>query len=73
MLSVYFTLQSVMASTKKRLSREESGATAVEYGLLVGLISVGIIAVLIVLGPQVTEMFQKVSDGLTGAETAPAV
>jgi pilus assembly protein Flp/PilA len=44
---------------------EKDGATAIEYGLLAAGISVGIIAVLVVLGPQISGAFQDVSDGLT--------
>lgn len=47
-----------------RLTREETGATAVEYGLIVGLIAVAIVSVLLVLGPQIAGMFQNVSDSL---------
>lgn len=70
MLSLYVSLQSFLTSTKKRLSREETGATAVEYGLLVGLIAVAIIATLLLLGPQLQDLFQKVLDGLTSANAA---
>jgi pilus assembly protein Flp/PilA len=62
MLPLLITLQSFVASARHRLSREETGATAVEYGLIVGLIAVGIIGVLIVLGPQITTMFQTLSN-----------
>ena len=34
MLSVLVSLQTMMFSVKDRLTREEKGATAVEYGLL---------------------------------------
>jgi pilus assembly protein Flp/PilA len=44
--------------------RKDRGATAVEYGLLVGLIAVAIIGVLIAIGPKLTDLFQQVSDGL---------
>ena len=44
---------------------EKDGATAIEYGLLAAGISVGIIAVLVVLGPQISGAFQAVSDGMT--------
>lgn len=54
-----------------RLTREETGATAVEYGLIVGLIAVAIVAVLVVLGPQLANMFQSVSDSLPGGATTP--
>ena len=34
-----------------------SGATAIEYGLIAGLLSVLIIAGLLIAGPQIQEMF----------------
>jgi pilus assembly protein Flp/PilA len=64
MLPLLITLQSFVASARHRLSREETGATAVEYGLIVGLIAVGIIGVLALLGPQITQMFQDLNDGI---------
>jgi pilus assembly protein Flp/PilA len=53
-----------------RLRREEKGATAVEYGIMVGLIAVVIIAVVVILGPQLAAMFQGVSDSLPDAPAA---
>jgi len=73
MLPLFVTLQSFVASARHRLSREETGATAVEYGLIVGLIAVGIIAVLVVLGPQISGMFQSVSNAVPASTTAPKV
>ena len=55
-----------------RLRREEKGATAVEYGIMVGLIAVVIIAVVVILGPQLAAMFQGVSDQLPAAPTTSA-
>lgn len=52
--------------------RDEEGASAVEYGLIVGLIAVAAIVVLVIIGPQLTQLFQLVSDGLTDAGAAPA-
>jgi pilus assembly protein Flp/PilA len=40
--------------------REEDGATAVEYGVLVALIAVAIIAVVVLVGKQVSAAFQSV-------------
>ncbi|NVN00079.1 Flp family type IVb pilin [Arthrobacter sp. SDTb3-6] len=62
MLPLFITLQSFLASTKRRLNREESGATAVEYGLLVGLIAVVIVAALLLLGPKLATLFTNVSN-----------
>ena len=64
MLALFVTLNSFVVSTKARLTREETGATAVEYGLIIGLIAVAIIAVLVILGPQLAALFQGVSDEL---------
>ncbi len=48
--------------------RKDRGATAVEYGLLIGLIAVVIIAVVLVLGEQLAALFQGVSDNLPAVE-----
>ena len=72
MLPILVTLQYV-ADTKNsivdRLTREEKGATAVEYGLIVGLIAVAIIAVIATLGDDLVEMFTNVGDEIDGAAT----
>ncbi|WP_424346345.1 Flp family type IVb pilin [Kocuria sp. CH-021] len=64
MLPLFITLQTLFGDAKARLSGEEKGAAAVEYGLLIGLIAVAIIAVLIVLGPAIAALFQDVVDAL---------
>ncbi len=43
---------------------DESGATAIEYGLIASLISVVIISVLLTLGPQLEAVFQTIQDSL---------
>jgi pilus assembly protein Flp/PilA len=67
MLSIIATIQTLGFTVKNRLRREETGATAVEYGIMVGLIAVVIIAVVVILGPQLAAMFQGVSDKLPEA------
>jgi pilus assembly protein Flp/PilA len=47
-----------------RSSRDEEGQTLVEYGLLLALIAIVVIAVLILLGPAVSGIFQSVNDQL---------
>jgi pilus assembly protein Flp/PilA len=42
----------------------EEGATAVEYGILVALIAAVIIGVVLILGGQIQDAFQTVSDAL---------
>ena len=64
MLSLFVTLQSFAVSAKERLSREEKGATAVEYGLLVGLIAVAIVAALLLLGPRLSDLFTNVKNSI---------
>ena len=44
--------------------KDEEGATAVEYGLLVALIAVVIIAAVTTLGHKVSNAFQNVADNL---------
>ena len=56
--------QSVLNS---RIARDETGATAVEYGLIVGLIAVAIVAVLVLLGPHLAALFTTVDNSVTGA------
>ena len=43
---------------------DERGATAVEYGLLVGLIAVAIVTVLLLIGPSLTALFTTVNTSL---------
>lgn len=49
--------------------KKDKGAAAVEYGLLVGLIAVAIIATLLLLGPQLVRLFDAVVDALTAIVT----
>lgn len=48
----------------KDLLKDESGATAIEYGLIAALVSVAIIGILGTLGDNLTTTFTTVSDGL---------
>ena len=53
---------------KSRL-RGERGATAVEYGLLVGLIAVVIIVAVGLLGTKLNGLFTSVKNALPGTAT----
>jgi pilus assembly protein Flp/PilA len=44
--------------------RREEGQTMTEYGVLLALIAVGVIAVLLILGPQIKNAFLSVSNAL---------
>jgi len=48
----------------QKAKMDERGASAVEYGLLIGLIAVAIIAVLILLGPKLAGLFTEVDNNL---------
>lgn len=54
----------------KNFFKDESGASAVEYGLLVALISVVIITAVTALGTNLTTVFNGAANALTAA--APA-
>lgn len=47
-----------------RFVRDESGATAIEYGLIAALIAVVIIGVLTTIGGNLTAKFGEVAAGL---------
>ncbi len=55
-----------------RFAKDESGATAIEYGLIAALISVVIIGALVTIGPKVSNMFKKVDTELGEAAKPPA-
>ncbi|MGY2065762.1 Flp family type IVb pilin [Blastococcus sp. SYSU DS0619] len=71
LINAYATLASLVAVTQDRLKRDEKGATAVEYGLMVGLIAVVIIAAVTLLGTELEGLFTDVTDSLPDAPAAP--
>jgi pilus assembly protein Flp/PilA len=50
----------------KRFAKDESGATAIEYGLIAVGIAIAIIVAVNQLGTDLAGTFTKVSDNLTG-------
>jgi pilus assembly protein Flp/PilA len=52
------------AGIKTRLTREEKGATAVEYGIMVALIAVAIITAVGLMGTQLNTLFTSVTTEL---------
>lgn len=50
-----------------RFFRDDSGATAIEYGLICGLICLVIIVAIGTFGTESNAMYQKVSDAIDGA------
>lgn len=53
-----------MKNLVSRFVKDESGATAIEYGLIAAGISIAIIAILPTLGSNLAAKFTKVSDEL---------
>lgn len=51
--------------------QDESGQTMVEYGVIIALISVAVIAALILLGPQIAGIFNVANTELENAQSAP--
>jgi pilus assembly protein Flp/PilA len=66
MVKLFVTLETLAFVTAKRI-REEKGATAVEYGLMVGLIAAVIITTVMLLGTQLNTLFQQITTALAGA------
>ncbi len=59
MLQLFTTLQAIFADRKN-----DEGATAVEYGLIVALIAAVIIATVTLVGADVLGAFETIEDGL---------
>ncbi len=54
-------------TTIARFATDESGATAIEYGLIAALIAVGIIAAATTLGGSLSSLFGRISTKLNAA------
>jgi pilus assembly protein Flp/PilA len=51
----------------ERLLRDESGATAIEYGLIAALISVVIIGAVTLVGSKLSSVFKSIATALSAA------
>jgi pilus assembly protein Flp/PilA len=62
-----------MTNFIKNFWKDEEGATAIEYGLIAGLIAVAIIAAVTAVGDGLKELFDKIAGVLTstGEEVTP--
>tara|TARA_R110000772_G_scaffold231592_6_gene342690 strand:- start:1157 stop:1336 length:180 start_codon:yes stop_codon:yes gene_type:complete len=56
-----------MKTTIIKLLKDESGATAIEYGLIAALVSVAAIGALTAMGDSLNAMFTRVSTELSTA------
>lgn len=57
-----------MSKIFARFMKEESGATAIEYGLIAALISVALIAGASTLGNKISDQFNNISSYLNVAK-----
>ena len=55
----------------KKFLNDEQGATAIEYGLIAGLVAVAIITALSLLGGSLDNLFSDVATQVDGATTGP--
>jgi pilus assembly protein Flp/PilA len=65
MLKLYVAMQTYVTGVLNR----DRGATAVEYGLLVGLIALAIIAIVVVMGHKLADIFTRVNTQLPSSAT----
>jgi pilus assembly protein Flp/PilA len=63
-LNPFAILVSLVAFAQDRIERDEKGATAVEYGLMVGLIAVVIIAAVTLLGTELRALFNSIAGAI---------
>jgi pilus assembly protein Flp/PilA len=59
----------------RKFAKDEEGATAVEYGMMVGLIAVAIILTVYTIGNDLNDLFDRISTCIanpTAASCAPA-
>jgi pilus assembly protein Flp/PilA len=54
-----------MTKLLKKFWNDDQGATAIEYGLIAGIVSIAILATLYQMGPLLVEKYQSVSDGFS--------
>ena len=59
-----------MLTTIRKFIRDETGATAIEYGLIAGLVSVAAIFALTQMGTSLQNIFGVVRDQLDSAATS---
>jgi pilus assembly protein Flp/PilA len=67
---MFLTLQLLRGDFAARLSNDEEGATAVEYGLMVALIAVVIIVAVTLVGTSLEAVFNNIGGALGGVAGA---
>lgn len=61
-----------MSKFVTRFLKNESGATAIEYGLIAALIAVVVVTVMGFLGTRLETAFKNIGDGVVTASTPKA-
>jgi pilus assembly protein Flp/PilA len=56
-----------MMNKLRALFTEEEGQGMTEYGLVLGLIAVGVVAILITMRTEITALFNRAVTAITGA------
>ncbi|CAL8972497.1 hypothetical protein TESS_TESS_02508 [Tessaracoccus sp. O5.2] len=67
MVAIYAHLTALLSVLGRRFADKTKGATAVEYGIMVALIAVAIIAAVGLVGDELNTLFGDVQDGLANA------
>jgi len=52
-----------------RFAKDESGATAIEYGLIAALIGLAIVTGATILGGELSSLFERIGNSLGGVDT----
>ena len=71
MNAVMVSTLAFIAGVKDRLTGEEKGATAVEYGIMVALIAVAIISAVGLFGTQLSKVFTDMTTTIGGTAPKP--
>jgi len=59
--------ETTMSKFVTRFLKDESGATAIEYGLIAALIAVVLVGALTAVGQSLNTNFETISDAVSGA------
>lgn len=66
MLPLFITIQAFFTDTFERIERNEKGATAVEYGLLIGLVALLLVGSLALLDGPMDTLVTKITNAING-------
>ena len=64
MLNMFVKAQNAMKSARDKFTRDEDGATAIEYGLIAAGIAIAIVAIVFIVGNELENLFEKVQTHL---------